>query len=187
MNLKTTLFIGALASVSAFAQAPAPAVQANPTPGCTATPAEIAANKKAVLAFFDPTADRLALADPTYKQHNPAFMKRSAAAGVSDYEEYKQAFSGAGRGGGGRGRGPAADGPRPPAGNQLEVVTAECDIVSVIHKRYVQDPTEAPGKFYEQFSFDVFRVKNGKLTEHWDGATIQAPPAGGAQGGGRGN
>ena len=178
MNLKTTLFIGALASASAFAQAPAPAAQANPTPGCSATPAEIAANKKVVMAFFDPTQDRLALADPSYKQHNPAFKKRAADAGETDYEEYKKAFDPAARGRGGAGRGPQGDGPRPPQGNQLEVVTAECDIVSVIHKGYRQDPTAEPGKFYEVFTFDTFRVKNGKLVEHWDGAVINPPAPG---------
>jgi len=185
MNLKTALLIGAALSVApVFAQAP-PAVQANPTVGCSATPAEMAANKKVVLAFFDPTQDRIALADPSYKQHNPAVKKRAEDEKISDYDEYKAAF-GAGRGGGGRGRGPGGDGPRPPQGNQLEVVTAECDIVSVIHKGFRQDPTADPGKFYEVFTFDSFRVKNGKLVEHWDGAVINPPAPAGAAPAGRG-
>jgi predicted SnoaL-like aldol condensation-catalyzing enzyme len=34
--------------------------------------------------------------------------------------------------------------------------------------------------WYEVFIFDVFRVRNGKLIEHWDGAVIKPPaPAGG--------
>jgi predicted SnoaL-like aldol condensation-catalyzing enzyme len=28
-------------------------------------------------------------------------------------------------------------------------------------------------------TFDVFRVRNGKLVEHWDGAVINPPVAGG--------
>jgi predicted SnoaL-like aldol condensation-catalyzing enzyme len=159
-----------LTGASAFAQAPA-AVQANPTPGCTATPAQLEANKKVALEFFRPGGDRLALADPTYKQHNPVFKKRAEEKKISDYDEFKEAFSGAGRG---PGRGPAT-GPQPPQGNQLEVVTAECDIVTTIHKNFRQDPTAEPGKFYEVFSFDSFRVKNGKLVEHWDGAVINPP------------
>lgn len=150
---------------------------ANPTPGCSATPAQLAANKKLVMSFFDPAVDRVSLADPSYKQHNPAFKKRGADKGISDYEEYKAAF-GAGRQGG---RG-AGNGPQPPQGNPLEVVTAECDIVTVVHKNYRQDPTADPGKFYEVFTFDTFRVKDGKLVEHWDGAVINPPaPAGRAQ------
>ena len=44
---------------------------------------------------------------------------------------------------------------------------AECDLVTVIHKDFRQDPTAPPGTFYEAFTFDTFRVKNGKLVEHW--------------------
>jgi len=149
--------------------------QANPTPGCTATPAQLEANKKVALEFFRQGADRVALADPTYKQHNPAFKKRAEDNKVSDYEEFKAAF--ANPQGRGCGRGPAA-GPTPPQGNPYEVVTAECDIVSVIHKNYRQDPTAEAGKFYEVFTFDTFRVKNGKLVEHWDGAVINPPAPG---------
>ena len=47
----------------------------HPDAGCTATPAQIEANKKVAMAFFAPGADRVALADPSYKQHNPAFIK----------------------------------------------------------------------------------------------------------------
>ena len=49
-----------------------------PQAGCKATPAELEANKKVAMEFFRPGIsgpDRVALADPTYKQHNPAFVK----------------------------------------------------------------------------------------------------------------
>ncbi len=173
--MKRLVLAFTLFAIPAFAQAPAPAQQANPTPGCSVTPAQLEANKKAAMEFFRVAgADRVALADPSYKQHNPQFKKRAEDNKVSDYEEFKAAFANpAGRGG----RGPAA-GPTPPPGNPFEVVTAECDIVTMIHKNYRQDPTAEPGKFYEVFTFDTFRVKNGKLTEHWDGAVINPPAAG---------
>lgn len=47
----------------------------HPDAGCTATSAQLEANKKVAMAFFAPGADRVALADPSYKQHNPAFIK----------------------------------------------------------------------------------------------------------------
>ena len=161
-----------LGSVSLVAQQAA-GTQMFPSAGCSATPAQLEANKKVALEFFRPGGDRLALADPSYKQHNPAFKKRAEDKKISDYEEFKAAFANAGRGGGGRG--PAADGPRPPQGNPLEIVTAECDVVTVIHKNYRQDPTAEPGKFYEAFTFDTFRIKDGKLVEHWDSALINPP------------
>jgi len=169
-----------LFAAPAFAQAPAPppAVQANPATGCTATPAQLEANRKVAMEFFRVNgADRVALADTTYKQHNPAFKKRAEDNKVTDYEEFKATFTAQAGRQGGPGRGPAA-GPTPPAGNPFEVVTAECDIVSVIHKNYRQDPTAEPGKFYEVFTFDTFRIRNGKLVEHWDGAAINPPAPG---------
>ena len=58
-------------SMPTFAQGQVVAPQA----GCTATPAQLEANKKVAMAFFAPNADRVALADPSYKQHNSAFIK----------------------------------------------------------------------------------------------------------------
>ena len=123
-----------------------------PQAGCKATPAELEANKKVAMAFFAPDADRVALADPSYKQHNPAFIKGGKEAGLSDFEYFKSRFGGPRAGGpgggaaGGGGRG-AAEGPQPPAGNPLEIVMAECDLVTIIHKNNRQDPTAAPGTF----------------------------------------
>ncbi|MBI4263857.1 MAG: hypothetical protein HY657_05760 [Acidobacteria bacterium] len=195
MLRKTTMMlVGALPLVAvalgSAQQAPAPLVPANPPPGCTATPAELAANKKVAIAFFQTTGDaRVALADPSYIQHNPAFVKGAREAKMSDFDYFKSRFGGAARqgggGGGGARQGGAAAGPQPPPGNAVEVVTAECDIVTIVHKASRQDPTAPAGTFYEVFTFDSFRVRNGRLVEHWDGAVINPPAA--APAGGRGN
>ena len=161
--------------IAAAQQAMPPAQPSNPTPGCSATPAQLEANKKVVMEFFRTSGEaRVALADPSYKQHNPAFKKRGADDNLTDYEEFKKTFIAQAA----RPPAPAPTdaGPQPPQGNPFEVVTAECDIVTVVHKVYRQDPTSEPGKFYEAFTFDTFRVAKGKLVEHWDGALI-APPA----------
>lgn len=168
----------------ALAQQQPAAVQVNPTPGCTATPPQLEANKKVAMDFFRPTVDRVALADPSYKQHNPQFVQRAQQNKVTDYEEFKSAFSAQGRGPAGARGGTAGGNAQPPAGNPYEIVTAECDIVTIVHKNYRPDPT-SEGKFYEAFTFDTFRVKDGKLVEHWDGATLNPPATqggGGAQG-----
>jgi predicted SnoaL-like aldol condensation-catalyzing enzyme len=170
-----------------------PAIAQQPTlaPGCTATPAQLEANRKVAMEFFRPGItgpERVALADPSYKQHNPAFVKGGREAKLNDYDYFKSRFGGPAPGGGAgapaSGRG-AAEGPQPPAGNPLEIVMAECDLVTIIHKNFRPDPTAAPGTFYEVFTFDTFRVRNGKLVEHWDGAVINPPAPGTA--GGRGN
>lgn len=170
-------FVGQLyAEIKAAPQVAA--VQVNPTPGCSVPPAQLEANRKLVMSFFTTTGDaRVALADTSYTQHNPAFKKRGEDKKVSDYEEFKNSFSSAALAAARAAAPPAAPatGPQPPAGNPFEVVTAECDIVTVVRKLYRQDPTAVAGKFYESFTFDTFRVKNGKLVEHWDAALIPDP------------
>jgi len=155
--------------------------QANPDPGCSVSPAELAENKRVALMFFSTQGDeRIALIGTDYIQHNPGFVKGAREAGMSDYDYFISRFGGPARGGGrggGRGRGQAA-GPQPPPGNGLEVVTAECDIVTVIHMNWRQDPTEEAGTFFQAYTFDSFRVRDGKLVEHWDSAVINAPAAG---------
>src|SRR5438874_6236433 len=177
------VFVAAVATMAFAQQAAAPPVSANPTPGCSVTPAELEANRKVALAFFTTTGDaRVALADPSYIQHNPVFKKRAEDDKVTDFAEFKSSFGSAalgpqqgGPGGGGGGARPAT-GPQPPAGNPFEVVTTECDITIVIHSQYRPDPT-TPGRFFEAYTFDAFRVRNGKLVEHWDAAVINPPAA----------
>jgi predicted SnoaL-like aldol condensation-catalyzing enzyme len=54
--------------------------------------------------------------------------------------------------------------------NPPELVIAEGDLVTLVWKRRLPEPTDKT-KTYEAFWFDVLRVKDGKLVEHWDCAT----------------
>jgi predicted SnoaL-like aldol condensation-catalyzing enzyme len=171
------------ASTAQLAQQPqgqppqAPRVRANPDPNCTATPAQLEANKQLVMNPVGNPNDRI---DPSYKQHNPAFIKGGRDAGMTDYAYFMSRFGGPGRAGGGGpqggpgGRGPAT-GPQPPAGDPFDIVVAECDIVATFHMNYRQDPTAAPGTWYQAFTFDTWRVRTGKIVEHWDNAVINPP------------
>lgn len=52
------------------------------------------------------------------------------------------------------------------------MIVAEDDLVTWIFKRVRKDPKD-PTKTYETFWFDTFRIKDGRIVEHWDGATRQ--------------
>jgi predicted SnoaL-like aldol condensation-catalyzing enzyme len=54
-------------------------------------------------------------------------------------------------------------------------VIAEGDKVLVVLKIRRSDP-DAPSKTYDSFWFDLYRIKDAKVAEHWDGALKGAPP-----------
>jgi predicted SnoaL-like aldol condensation-catalyzing enzyme len=58
---------------------------------------------------------------------------------------------------------------------QVVAVIAEGDLVVVATPRVMPDPRN-PGQTYTTTWFDMWRIKNGKADEHWDGATIAPPP-----------
>ncbi len=49
-------------------------------------------------------------------------------------------------------------------------VTAEGDLVIVATPRVIKDPKDST-KTYTTTWFDMWRIKDGKADEHWDGAT----------------
>jgi predicted SnoaL-like aldol condensation-catalyzing enzyme len=48
-------------------------------------------------------------------------------------------------------------------------IVAEGDLVTFIFKQTKTDSKDK-AKTYDAFTFDMFRIKNGKIVEHWDGA-----------------
>jgi predicted SnoaL-like aldol condensation-catalyzing enzyme len=67
--------------------------------------------------------------------------------------------------------------PQPiPAKMQPDVVSvvAEGDFVTVAHLSERPDPKN-PGKMYTTTRFDMWRIKDGKADEHWDGDMLGAP------------
>ena len=53
-----------------------------------------------------------------------------------------------------------------------DMIVAEGDIVQWIFKRHTKDPKD-PTKTYESFWYDTFRIKDGKIVEHWDNALVR--------------
>lgn len=64
---------------------------------------------------------------------------------------------------------PTSDDVGPEMKNPPAHIVAEGDLVTFIFKQSVPDPKDK-SKGYDRFSFDMFRIKNGKIVEHWDGA-----------------
>jgi predicted SnoaL-like aldol condensation-catalyzing enzyme len=63
-----------------------------------------------------------------------------------------------------------------PADRMPAMSFAKGDYVVLIWERNGKDPVD-PAKTYKWNDFDVFRVQNGKIAEHWDGA-MKNPPSG---------
>ena len=144
-------------------------------PAWAQSAAEVEENKRVAMEFFREgitAQERYDLLHDDYIQHNPAFKKFADERGLSYKEGFLQRMTELMAAAGGAGGGADADVPPPPPSNPYELVLVEGDTVTVIQKRYVQDPNEPPGTYYESFWFDTFRIRDGLLYEHWDGALI---------------
>jgi predicted SnoaL-like aldol condensation-catalyzing enzyme len=144
--------------------------------GCSATTAELQVEKNLVLDFYRPgitLRQLIALVDTTYVQHNPLALKLGQEKHISDYEEFRQLFIAVAHSANPDSKdvldGPARRGGRGP---HVVIVTAECDLVTAIVENTRPDPTAPSGATYERFDFDTFRVRGGKLVEHWDNEEV---------------
>jgi predicted SnoaL-like aldol condensation-catalyzing enzyme len=104
---------------------------------------------------------------PDYIQHNPVAFRMGQVNGVKGRDEFKLLMDMKNKGFGG---------PRPllpgqPPEETYHFIMATCDYVFLLKKSYPPDP-QYPGKFYEAFDFDLWRIQDGKLAEHWDGGRV---------------
>ena len=57
--------------------------------------------------------------------------------------------------------------PPPSPARSRDHIVAECDYVSVVWKQVLPDP-DNPARTWEAFTFDAFRIRDGRIVEHWD-------------------
>jgi len=122
-----------------------------------------AANKKLAYDFFRVIlrGRRLDMADQymteDYIQHNP-----NADTGMAGFKAYFSALGG--------------EQPIPDKLDGLVAIQADGDYVTLSFSREYQDPA-ITGATYTTTWFDMFRIVNGKIVEHWDTATKGPQPA----------
>ena len=129
---------------------------------------DLEASKRLVRDFYvrvfgalDPGAIRDFVADD-YHQH-AAHMPQ----GRSGLEEFVAALADSA---------PPAAGPAPAASlPEPDVLLAEGDIV-VIAACLPQPEPDGSGASWPYYAYDAYRVKDGKLSEHWSGINKAAPP-----------
>jgi predicted SnoaL-like aldol condensation-catalyzing enzyme len=155
----------------AAAQAPPAPGGTSPAAGCSAKQVEANA---ALAGIFDMNRDWKEAYDkmaPGYIQHNPVALRIGEVNGAKGRDEFKLLMELKDKGLGG----PPPRMPGQPAEDTHAFVMANCDHVFLLRKSWLPDP-QHKGRFYEAFDFDLWRVENGKLAEHWDGARIPDPP-----------
>jgi predicted SnoaL-like aldol condensation-catalyzing enzyme len=142
------------------------------------------ANKQVVLGFYDAlnasdaagttARDFPAIAekyiDPNYTQHSEQFKKLLGPG--TDREKLIRMFQSM------PSRPPGAGAAAMPPQKRVAVM-AEGDLVMMLMQR---DMVDSISVTHPNFIFNMFRVKNGKLTEHWEVSNGMRPPPAGADG-----
>jgi predicted SnoaL-like aldol condensation-catalyzing enzyme len=158
MKIMTSIAGLALACAPIFAALPVVATKDQAAMLKSSDP-KLAANKKVVYDFFRivlrgfriDEADKYMAVD--YIQHNP-----NAETGMAGFKAYFNAIK------------PKQLPPVPAGLDDLVAIQAEGDYVTLSFVKEYDDPS-AKGKKYTTTWFDMLRVVNGKLVEHWDSAT----------------
>lgn len=129
--------------------------------------AQEAADKRIVMRSLTAPQDYYDLMHPDYVQHNPDALRFEEINHLKGRDAMTRLLEVMGRLG--------THGPPPSFLAKRSIMVAECDLVMVLRQVELPDP-QSPGKDYTSFGFEMFRIKDGKLYEHWDDTRIADPP-----------
>lgn len=150
---------------------PCSTVQSSASATCDQSRRELEGSKQLVLDFFAFQGSMQARAErfltPDYIQHNPRLLRMDEITGAKGRDAWLKAFEEAAQR-----RVELVDlgGIR---FDQPVIVMAECDLVTAMYKGVLRDPDQ-PSRTYEAFAFEMFRVRDGKFSEHWDQVSLKA-------------
>lgn len=168
MKLRQSLLFGAILGLFAASQAAA----APAAPGQACSSEQEAANLKLVEKLAPaapPTAeDQLAMMHPDFIQHSPEearFLELNNARGKAGLELFLRAMNKVGH--------PASAPHNMTYSNPVIIV--KCDLIFVMTEWQLPDPRN-PGKTYAANGFNLYRIKDGKVIEHWDDHRLAATP-----------
>ncbi len=154
LTLKTIAALALCLSLPALAQLPVTA-NADHKTMLASKDSKLAANKKLVYDFWREVFEggHMELAPKymteTYIQHNPN-VATGRKAFVDFFSQFKK---------------PQAIAEKVAA--PIVSMTAEGDLVTITFVSELKDPKD-PTKTYTTTWFDMFRIENGKIAEHWD-------------------
>ena len=157
MRYVFVLIAALLASSPSFAQVPVEVAKDQQALLKSSTP-QLTANKKLVFDFWREVLQASDLSKVEkyltvdFKEHNPTVP--TGLKGFRDH--FKGIFT--------------APKPVKPTVDNLVDVVAEDDLVVLVLREELDDPKK-PGQKYTTTWFDMFRVTNGKISEHWDYGT----------------
>jgi len=161
------LVVGAMVGLAAGLSVAVQAASAADSTRESCSRQEEAANKKIVMKALTSPQDYANLSHPDYIQHEPAASRFSQINHLHGKQSMDKLIEVMGKLG--------ASGPPPTFLAKRTLMVAECDLVMALRQVEEPDP-QNPGKTYTAFGFEMFRIKDGKLYEHWDDDRISNPP-----------
>jgi predicted SnoaL-like aldol condensation-catalyzing enzyme len=139
--------------------------------GRACTREQEAANRKVVEVANSSPSELAKAMHPDYIQHNPEMMRFAELNGLNSAEATerlsKLTF-------GGRPPPPPASDPGQPRDNNNYSIIAQCDMVVVVGEHWHPYP-DNPSRYYATYFFNMWRIKDGKLYEHWDPKDMPVP------------